>query len=109
MQGIDGNLAAKSYHPTIIKLNKGISFLFSEEKETKACTRLVKSNPTFQRPLWSQEREAAHLSQVSDNFNTKALRPGGFPVISSPGRQEHKVKDESEKSLSLRQCLDTNW
>lgn len=62
MQGIDGNLAAKSYHPSIIKLNKGISFLFSffEEKETKA----FKSKPAFQRPLWSQERESAHLSQV---------------------------------------------
>lgn len=46
---------------TIIKINKGISLLlFSEEKETKA----FKSDPTFQRPLWSQERESTHLSQV---------------------------------------------
>lgn len=37
----------------------------------------------------------------SGNFNKKALRPGGFLLISSPGRQEHKVKDESGKSLSV--------
>lgn len=101
MQGIDGNLAAKSYHPTIIKLNKGISFLFSflrrrKQKLSRGWSNLI---PPF-RGHCGEERESAHLSQVSGNFNTKALRPGGLPVISSPGRQEHKAKDESEKSLS---------
>lgn len=72
----DGNLTAKSYHPTVIKLNKGISFLlfsFMTRRKQKV-KRVVKYNPTLQRPLCFQKRKPACIpftTVLLDNFRLK--------------------------------------
>lgn len=67
-QGSDGNLTAKSYHPTIIKINMGIPFLlfsFMTRRKQKV-TRLVKYNPTLQRPFLPGEGARRHTLHKCD-------------------------------------------